>query len=280
VHRIVLESIRPSDLRLGIPTLLWASVTPLVHRLGRGEGLLLAVNLSIALVARPDLPAFLSQVLISTLVLGLLYLLNDVIDSPTDVNDPGKDRAFVGFCVTHRAQLFRFLAVGHVVVSLLAFALLGPRSAAAVAAVFVVNLGYSTVFKGVRGIDVPYVALWGSLYAMVPGADVSLELVGLVGVMTSICHIFQITRDRDVDVKNGIRTSAVARHWLAATQLVAACVVMALLLYRLLGPAAAASALLPLALRYALPSNQTAWMLSKTYYGAIWVVVLVAHHGW
>jgi len=279
LNRSALESIRRVEPRLGVAALGWVSVMPLVHRLGRGEGLLLAVNLSIALTARPSFPTFLLQAVVSTLVLGLLYLLNDVVDSPADAHDPGKDRAFVAFCVANRAQLFLFLAAGHALTLLLALAFLGQRSAAAVAAVFAVNLGYSRVFKGVRGLDVPYVALWGALYALVPGVDLPLRTVGLVGVMTSICHVFQITRDREVDGGNGIRTSAAAGRWVAETQMAAACAVMAWLLHGLLGPLAAASAVLPLVVRRVLRSNQAAWLLSKAYYAVIWLLVLVVVHG-
>ena len=102
------------------------------------------------------------------------------------INASGYSLAGFRACFRHEAAFRQ---------ELLALVLLGPRSAVAVAAVSAVNLGYSGLFKGVTGIDVPYVAVWGALYAMVPGADIPFAAVALVGVMTSICHIFQITRD-------------------------------------------------------------------------------------
>jgi hypothetical protein len=246
-------------LGFSVVTLAWANATPFLHRLSRGEGLLLAVNASIILSARPDLPTFLAQILVSALVLTLLYFFNDVHT----------------FCVQHRARLYRLLALEHALVLLVALTLLGQRSALAVAAVFAVNVAYSTVFKRLPVIDVPFVFLWGATYAMVPGTTTPLAVVALVGVMTSICHVFQISRDRKVDAVNGVRTSAGGSSWLPVLQMAASGVAMAALLYAQLGAVAAATAAIPLVLRWTLP-NQAAWLLSKAYYAVIWLVVLGA----
>ena len=147
------------------------------------------------------------------------------------------------------------------------------------AAVFLVNLAYSARLKGRAAVDVPWVALWGACYAMVPGVPLPLTVVALVGVMTSICHVFQITRDLPFDVVNHIRTSAVAVRWLPLAQLAAGCLVMGFLLHDLLGPVAALSAAVPILLRLTLRSNQAAWMMSKAYYGLIWLCVLGAVRG-
>jgi hypothetical protein len=260
-------------LRPGLRTLAWAHAAPLVNRFRRGEGLLLAVTWSIALAARPSARTFLAQALVSTVVLTLLYLLNDVYDCRQDLNDPGKDQTLVRFYFEHRSSLLGLVALEHVGSVLLALALLGPNSAIAVAVVLAVNLAYSTSLKGRAVADVPCVALWGAAYAAVPG-QVPLSLLALVGIMTSICHIFQITRDRNVDEINRIRTSAVAASWLPYAQLAAGCAAMGLVLGDLLGPVAALSAGAPLLLRLVLRSNQAAWMLSKAYYGAIWLIAL------
>lgn len=275
----ILPAVQPADSSLGLATLAWTNLTPLLHRLARGEGLLLAVNLSIALFARPDAITFLAQALVSTAVVALLYCLNDVYDCRHDLNDAGKDQTFVNFCVHHRVRLFRVLALQKAGVVLLALVLLGLRSAVAVAAVFLVNLAYSAIFKGRAAIDVLWVALWGALYAMVPGVEIPLVVLALVGVMTSICHVFQITRDRPVDDVNRVHTSAVAARWLPTAQMAIACIAMGLILGYQLGPAAAASAATPLVLRLTMNSNQTAWLISKVYYGVMWLLVLGAVYG-
>jgi hypothetical protein len=263
----------------GIGALLWVNAKPLLNRLERGEGLLLAVNLSVVLFARPDAATLLAQAFVSTAVLALLYGLNDVYDSARDLNDPGKDQTLARFCAAHRGQLLGILQLEKVGVVLLAFALLGARSAGAVAALFLVNIAYSSVLKGKAGLDVLWVGLWGALYAMVPGAAVPLDLVLLVGVMTSICHVFQILRDREADDMNQIHTSAVASRWLPFAQLGVGCAAMAAVLWAGLGPLAAATAFAPLLLRLTLASNQTAWLASKAYYGIVWLLMLGATYG-
>jgi len=275
----VLGVVPAPDTVFGLLALARAHVAPLVNRLWRGEGALLAVNVSIALAARPDPRTLLASVAVSTAVLVLLYMLNDVYDCHQDLHDAGKDQVFVRFCIRHRGLLFRLLGVEQAATVALALALLGARSAAAVAAVFLVNIAYSARLKGRAAVDVPWVALWGACYAMVPGVPLPLTVVALVGVMTSICHVFQITRDLPFDVVNHIRTSAVAVRWLPLAQLAAGCLVMGFLLHDLLGPVAALSAAVPILLRLTLRSNQAAWMMSKAYYGLIWLCVLGAVRG-
>jgi 4-hydroxybenzoate polyprenyltransferase len=270
----VLGAGRAAGLRAGAAALAWAHAAPLVNRFRRGEGLLLAVSLSVALAARPDGPTFLAQALVCTAVMALLYLLNDVYDCRQDVSDPGKDQALVAFYVQRREPLLWLLAVEHAGAVLLALSLLGRRSALAVAAVLLVNLAYSTILKGRAVVDVLWVAVWGAACAAVPGVEVPVSLLALVGIMTSICHVFQITRDRPVDDVNHVRTSAVAARWLPGVQLAAACAAMGLVLGDLLGPLAAASAAMPLVLRVLLRSNQAAWLLSKAYYGTVWLLAL------
>lgn len=275
----VLEAPSAAD-RIGVATIAWAHAAPLLNRFRRGEGQLLAVSLSIGLAARPDAATFLAQALVSTVVIALLYLLNDVYDCREDLNDPGKDQALVRFYVQRRSYLLGLVALEYAGGVLLALALLGPRSGIAVAAVLLVNVAYSTVLKRRAVVDVICVAVWGAAAAAVPGVRVPWSLLALVGIMTSICHVFQIKRDRSVDNVNRIRTSAVAAAWLPEAQLAIACVAMGLVLNNLLGPAAAATAATPLVLGLVLRSNQAAWMLSKLYYAAIWLLALGALRGY
>ncbi len=264
--------------RFNAATLAWASLLPLLHRLRRGEGLLLLINVSLAAVAESEPRGLASQVLISTAVLALLYFLNDVHDCIGDRNDPAKDPSFVDFCIRNRPLLLRALALQKAGVLLLAFALLGPRSAAAVAAIFALNLGYSLAFKRMAGLDVPFVALWGAVYALVPGVDVPPRVIALVGVMTAICHVFQITRDRDVDLSNRVRTSAGVSPWLPEAELGFLCAALGFLLLPFVGPLGAASASTPFLFRRAVRSNAIAWLLSKAYFGMTWIVVLSRLH--
>lgn len=277
--KLLPQSAPAAEPALGLSALVWVNVRPLANRLGRGEGLLLAVNVSIVLFAGSDAATLFLQALVSTVVLALLYALNDVYDCRRDLNDTAKDQALARFAVANRAQLLRVLMLEKVLVVLAALALLGPRSAAAVAGIFLVNLAYSAALKGKAGLDVLWVGLWGALYALVPGVRLPVSVVLLVAVMTSICHVFQILRDREADVVNHIQTSAVASRWLPWLQLGLACAAMAAILGVYLGPLGAVSAFAPLVLGLTVPSNQTAWLVSKGYYAVVWLLVLGAIHG-
>jgi hypothetical protein len=266
------------DLALGPATLAWANVMPLWHRLGRGEGLLFAVNLSLAAAMRPTLPQFVAQTAISLAVLGLLYLVNDVMDAPRDVHDAGKNASFVHFCLRHRSFLGWLLVVEHLAVVAAAWALLSPTSALGVAAVGVVNLMYSAGIKGQAFLDVPWVALWGGLYVMVLGLSLPVAVLGIVGLMTSIAHVFQITRDRHVDELNAIRTSAVARPWLPRVQMALTCAAMGACIASELGPLVGLTAAIPFLFYVTLRSNQVAWMAARIYFGVIWTAVLIGLH--
>ena len=83
----VLGVVPAPDTVFGLLALARAHVAPLVNRLWRGEGALLAVNVSIALAARPDPRTLLASVAVSTAVLVLLYMLNDVYDCHQDLHD-------------------------------------------------------------------------------------------------------------------------------------------------------------------------------------------------
>jgi 4-hydroxybenzoate polyprenyltransferase len=264
---------------LSVAGVLWVAVAPLVQRIGRGEGQLLAINFSIAFFAVHDLGALVAHGLVSTAVLTLLYGLNDVYDSARDVHDPGKNQAFVQLCLAHRRPLLAILAVEKVLVVALAALLLGPRSALAAAAVFAVNVLYSVFFKGRPAVDVFWVALWGALFGMVPGIEIPLSVLLMIGVMTSMSHVFQILRDRAIDQANHVRTSAVAAPWLPPVQMAACCAALGALLYGSLGVLGAASAVAPLLLSLGMRSNQTAWLTAKVYYGVIWLLVSSVTYG-
>jgi hypothetical protein len=266
--------VQPTDLSFGPASVAWALATPLLHRLARGEGLLLAVNVSIILLAVRNPSSIVAHLFVSTVTLVLLYFLNDLHDCHGDLNDPHKEQVFVRFLVEHRRRMAILLAVltgGLVAVT---FGLVGAPAALAVAMVSLVNLTYSALFKGMAGLDVLLVTVWGASYAAVPGVALPWTIPALVGVMTGICHVFQIWRDRDVDRTNAVRTSAVVSSWLTVVELALLCSALGALLFVHLGLAAALTAAAPLALHFGLRSNQAAWLLSKLYYAVVWLVVL------
>jgi hypothetical protein len=277
--RAVRDRLRPAAPTFGPLTLPWTNLTPLLHRIGRGEGLLLAVNLSLVLVAQVSPRETLVLSTVSVAALAILYFVNDVWDCRRDLIDAGKDATFVRFCVTHRTRL-QVLAVAEMV-ALVVFALVaaGPWCAGALVANLLVNVGYSTWFKGRPALDVAWVVLWGGSYVALSGPATPLAVIVLAGAMTGVCHVFQMRRDRAVDARNGVRTSAVAKPWLPAIELALCCFAMALVLYRMLGLVAAATAAVPFVTFHMMRSNQNAWLLAKASFAVVWLLVLGAIHG-
>src|SRR5262245_9332712 len=145
----------------------------------------------------------------------VMYAFNDLYDAPTDRNNPKKDRALIGAYLEHRQPGIVTVLVLHVVTAAVAFAILGLQATAAVIGVMLVNVAYSTALKGVPVVDVAWVWLWGTWYAAIVGAPLSVLV--LVGLMTAICHLFQAVDDRVPDAANGIETTPVRSLGLART---------------------------------------------------------------
>jgi 4-hydroxybenzoate polyprenyltransferase len=134
-----------------------------------------------------------------------------------------------------------------------------------------VNLVYSTRAKGTPGLDLLVVALWGGLFAAIAGAPAGV--CALVGALTVLMHAFQMHVDVEVDARNAVRTTAVvARRPLGVLAL--ACTLVAGALYVVLGPAAALTAVVPIAAQVLLRRPQAAWACSRAYAAAVLLIAL------
>jgi len=153
---------------------------------------------------------------------------------------------------------------------------IGPRATAAVAGVMVVNLVYSTILKGVPVVDVVWCGIWGALYAAI--VEPSPWLVGIVGLMTAVCHLYQALDDRVTDAANAITTTAVRSATLSRNVLVALSACLAIALAPALGGLWALSAFTPLAIYFACDRAHVGWLLTKGYFGVMWLAVLGSIH--
>jgi 4-hydroxybenzoate polyprenyltransferase len=254
----------------------WAVASSTLHRIRRGEGALLAINLSLvvfhgALFTRRGL----AQALVSVLAILVMYAFNDLYDAPVDWNNPKKDRALIRTWLEHREAGVLATLVLKLVTLALTFATLGTAATAAVAAVMVVNVVYSTMLKGVAVADVAAVWIWGSLYAGI--VDPSFAVTFLVGLMTGVCHLFQALDDRMPDAENGIQTTAVRSASLSRNVLVVLTLCLVASLYGGIGVAAALTAVVPLAIFYAVADAGIGWLLTKAYFAVVWLWFLGAH---
>jgi 4-hydroxybenzoate polyprenyltransferase len=211
----------------------------------------------------------------SVLAIGLMYAFNDLYDAPGDRNNPRKDRDMIATYIEHRRTCGIAILVLSLLTVLLASLTLGVAAGAAVGGVMLVNLVYSVVLKGVPVLDVAWCGLWGTLYAAIVGPPLSLAV--LVGVITSVCHLYQTLDDRAVDAANGITTTAVRSLALSRNVLAALCVLLFVALRPALGAAWALSAFTPLLFFFAVGSPLTGWLLTKAYFAVVWLAVLGTH---
>jgi 4-hydroxybenzoate polyprenyltransferase len=255
-----------------VPALLWAAAASTLHRVRRGEGALLAVNLSLILYQDVTSVRGLAAALVSLLTIALMYAFNDLYDAPLDVNNPKKDQACVAAYLDHRGLGGAAIFVLHLVTIALAFACLDARASLAVTAAMLVNLLYSIAMKGMPVADVIVCGLWGAAYAAI--VDPSPSLVILVGLMTAVCHLYQTLDDRAADAANAIITTAVRSPVLSRNVLVGLSALLFAALCPTFGVAWALTAFTPLAIFLACDSPRAGWLLTKVYFGAMWLSVL------
>jgi len=253
----------------------WACLASTLLRIRRGEGALLAVNLSLIAAEASSLSLALAQIVISTLTIVLMYAFNDFYDAPTDWHNPKKDRGLIATYLDHRHACGVAIVVLSLATSALAFPALGWGAGLATTGVMLVNVAYSVFLKGVPVADVVWCGLWGALYAAIVTSSPSLLL--LVALMTAVCHLYQAIGDRAPDAANRIITTAVRSSALSTAVLLALSLSLVAVLHALLGGLSALSAFVPFALLFVVAPH-TGWLLSKVYFGAVWSYLLVVAH--
>jgi 4-hydroxybenzoate polyprenyltransferase len=252
--------------------LVWAGLASTLHRLRRGEGALPAVNFSLIAYQGVTQPRALASAFVSVLAIGVMYAFNDLYDAPTDANNPKKDPAVVSTYLHHRRTGALALLVLHLLTIGLTIIMLGAPASLAVTGVMIVNVVYSTRLKGVPVVDVIWCGLWGALYAAIVAR--SVWLVVLVGVMTSVCHLYQTLDDRASDAANAITTTAVRSPALSTSVLAALSALLFVVLQPVLGSAWALTAFTPVAIYFLCDSPFVGWLLTKVYFGVMWLSVL------
>jgi 4-hydroxybenzoate polyprenyltransferase len=250
----------------------WAIAASTLHRIRRGEGALLAINLSLVVYGLGSPVRAVAQALVSTLAIAAMYAFNDLYDAPGDWKNPKKNRVLVATWLEHRGSGLVAILVLKLVTLAAALVMLGPRAALALAAVYVVNVVYSTALKGVPLADLVSVWVWGALYAAIVGAPA--WMLAVVGLMTAVCHLFQALDDRIPDAANGIRTTAVRSASLSRNALAVLAVLLFAALYGPLGAAAAATAFAPLVILFAVSDAARGWLLTKVYFALMWLYLL------
>jgi 4-hydroxybenzoate polyprenyltransferase len=249
-----------------------------VDRLRRFEGVLLAVNVSLACIVGKTVVEVGTFVLVSALILAALYGFNDAWDATGDRGNPRKNQRLVEAHLALRREVAIVLVAVALVSLTLALVGSGWPSALAAALILVVNALYSRVFKGVPVLDVVWCGVWGAVYAAI--VTRAWPLLFVVGVMTAVCHVYQTLADREVDARNGIRTIAARTPSAVPLTLVALCAALggALIACFEFPWPVAVSAFFPVVPYLAVHSFQVGWLLTKAYFGVLWLLVLSAYY--
>ena len=255
-----------------IPLIAWAMAASTYHRIWLGEGVLIAINVSILFYRAVGLADLVAGTLVSVLALGVMYAYNDVYDAESDRQNPKKDQRQVSVYIDYRQTCYRTIFGASVATIALAWVLIGQASAMATAIVLAVNYVYSRALKGVPFVDVAWCGIWGAAFAAVvlPPADLMI----MVGLMTAVCHLYQALGDRLADAQNRITTTAVFSSAGSASVLFVLSAMIGMLLRGPLGDLFALSAMLPFALFFLMRNTHLAWILTKLYYGVVWLSVL------
>jgi len=256
-------------------SVLQVSFGPLFERFRLGEGVLWAINASLVVALGYPTESVIGLMILSFLVLATMYAVNDYVDAENDVHDPKKNQRLVVSMLRHRGGVFALLLVQHLMYPLVAGLLFGVVVGCAVAAVFGANILYSWWLKTIPVVDVFWVGIWGGLFASITVPPFILCV--LVGVMAAISHLFQVMADRPVDAKNRVRTTAVVLPWSPWLVLTCACAAFGAILGWLGAPVwLSVSAVVPLFIGIAMPHRMRwGWLFTKTYFGSIWLLVLL-----
>jgi 4-hydroxybenzoate polyprenyltransferase len=256
-----------------IALIAWAMAASTYHRIWLGEGVMIAINLSILLYRGVGPGELIAGTIVSVLTLGVMYAFNDAYDAVADRHNPKKDQRQVSVYIDYRHTSYRILFAAKILTVVLAWMLLGPAAATATVTVLAANFIYSTALKGVPIVDVAWCGVWGAAFAAVVLAPADLMI--LAGLMTAVCHLFQALGDRSADAMNRITTTAVFSSSASAAVLFVLSAMIGVLLQGPLGSFVALSALIPFALFFLVRNAHVAWILTKLYFGVIWISVLV-----
>jgi 4-hydroxybenzoate polyprenyltransferase len=251
---------------------------PYFNRVKLGEGGLVVFNLFHSIYAHNNLSVIITEVVLSFFVMCALYGFNDYTDRQKDGHNEKKDRNFI-YTILQNEKLFIWLNLLLTITTILAALFFFTSSKMMVLlALYTINFLYSKRFKSVPVIDIVAVGIWGGLYVMVSG-EFQWILIIVVGIMTSIAHLFQILTDKVSDGKTNTKTTVIALPGSEFLFLSSLCLLLGFFLFESLGFWWALSASFPI-LIYTFTRRVTlSWHVSRAYFFICWLALLPLYYG-
>lgn len=253
--------------------LLFVPFYSLFSRLWQGEGAMLALTAALLWRFGADQSAFLLKILTAFFSLPFMYALNDIHDAPLDIKDPGRINNWNQTLAAHRK--IAFVVHGFETLVLAAACLcFTPVNFLHFSITLLLSSVYTLWAKPRPIFDVLTVSLWGSAFVVTFCGFIPVGLAACAGLMIAMNHAFQMARDRIIDRKNGVMTSAVKSEllnkWIfyaAATLVVVCFAVVAKFI-------AAAFAAFCIASALWLGFSRTSWLFSKGLQALAWISAL------
>lgn len=181
------------------------------YRLRRLEMANLVAAVAIMLALRLSWPELVMRTGFGVLLNLLVYLNNDWFDLDDDLVAGTRDRGKTEFLAAHRPAALR--AQWGLTGLLGGFALVwgGGLWVPLVVGAGVCGI-YSATLKRRPFVDVAAMMVWGMAMpavAVPPGADVGWWLLGQLALFSGVFETIQVLRDREIDARRGIQTTAV-----------------------------------------------------------------------
>jgi 4-hydroxybenzoate polyprenyltransferase len=242
------------------------------YRLRRLEMANLAAAVAIMLALRLEAGELCVRAAFGVLLNLLVYLNNDWIDLEDDLVAGTRDAEKTRFLAAHRAAAVR--AQMGLLGLLAGFALVWGGG---LGWPLVLGAGicgaYSAWLKRRPFVDVAAMMAWGvamPAVAVPPGHDAGWWLLGQLALFSGVFETIQVLRDRDVDAKRGIRTTAVVlgrarTEWVVRALLVGSGAYAALCFHPALAVLPMVAAMLPIpAVRVEAYWNRVRMLLGPT----------------
>lgn len=245
-----------------------------IFRLKKLEMANLAAALAVSLVLRLSVPEVGLRLVAAALLNLLVYLNNDYLDVEEDLTAGGRDHARTRFLAEHLGAARR-LQWGLVGLLLAIGAAGGAGLLLTVAAGGAICIYYSARLKRVAYADIAAMTLWGAAMPLV-GAPLDSRLgwimAAQLGLFSSVFESLQVLRDRPIDQRAEVRTTAVALGPQKTILLARGLMILtagfgASFVHPLFGATLAAALLLPLSEEGA----SADWTRVKMLYGSVWL---------
>jgi 4-hydroxybenzoate polyprenyltransferase len=182
----------------------------LIIRVRNGEGGLLALTGAFIYLFLPPSEVHL-RIVLTAILLGLIYGLNDIHDAPLDIRDKSRINSWSTTLASHQSSGYA-MHVLQVSIFTIYCIQSGVCNLYYLISTFALSFLYSFRTKAVPILDFFSVFFLSCFFILSFGDQIPKYIVLNAGIMIILNHVFQMHRDLTCDANNKINTSAVSAH--------------------------------------------------------------------